>query len=252
MVDMVDTLINEKWHLKLPDHRAARAEWPHWEYDRLASIHSAVRSHMERIVDLGDVGIPLMLDVGAEEGDFSALFASWGCDVVGVEPNPKVWPNIKAIFEANDLRSSWIDYYVGLCGAAFNEYENEGLSGVQWPDCANGPLIGNHGFVSLVESGRTKPVTTIDRIRERLNRRIDFITMDIEGAELRALEGATEVLKYDKPVIWVSVHDAFMQHDYGCNREDLLRYMRNLGYRCEWLQRDHEEHWKFSFAGGWL
>jgi FkbM family methyltransferase len=261
MAEMVETLINGKWTLLLPRYRHERAEWPHWEFDRLAALHetitgltakvwkSVVRAGMDDAI-LVDPPKPLVYDIGAEEGDFTALWCQWGADVIAVEPNPKVWPNIKLILEGNGYEQNMIAHYVGLVGARPNEWENQGIRGpLEWPECAYGEPIGNHGFVSLVESGESVPVTTIDNIRERSGRKCDVITMDIEGSELRALEGATETLKFDKPVVFVSVHNAFMQHDYGCRREDLLRFMRNLDYRCEWLQRDHEEHWKFTYGG---
>jgi hypothetical protein len=48
---------------------------------------------------------------------------------------------------------------------------------------------------------------SIDKLVEENNRpRLDFIKMDIEGAEMMALRGATETLKRFKPVLAISVY----------------------------------------------
>jgi hypothetical protein len=60
------TLINGRWPLLLPDHRAARPSWGWWEATRLAAMHHFIQP--------GDV----VYDVGAEEGDFPCLFSTWG------------------------------------------------------------------------------------------------------------------------------------------------------------------------------
>src|SRR5882724_6033705 len=86
------TLINGKWQLLLPKHRADRPEWKTgWEVERLDALRASIEPGK------------LVFDVGAEEGDMSALYALWGAQVVLFEPNERVWPNIRAIWEANRL-----------------------------------------------------------------------------------------------------------------------------------------------------
>ena len=55
------------------------------------------------------------------------------------------------------------------------------------------------------------PVETLDQIVEQLRLdRVDFIKMDIEGAERRALEGARETLRRFKPRMAIS---SYHMHD---------------------------------------
>lgn len=270
MVEMVDTLINGNWSLLLPKHRADREEWSSpagWERERLDAMHESIAhcvGHLTEISNARQGGLfrPLILDIGAEEGDFAGLFAKWGADVFMVEPNPRVWPNIRAIFEANKFFPHVEGYYVGLCSHAPNRFEGLGYDTAErdgWPEVAFGPIIGDHGFVSLREtvehqaSNRNTiltglPITTIDNIVENIQRGPHFITMDVEGAELRVLQGAEETLKFFKPEVFVSLHRQIIDYDYGQSADDLLRFMKNLGYTCEWLATDHEEHWRFWVA----
>lgn len=257
---MREVLLNGRWPLILPEHRAARPEWATgWETERLASMHANLLP--------GDV----VVDVGTEEGDISALLASWviqtetfgHVDGTGavletfehrspdqdggvflVEPNERVWPNVKAIWEANGLPDP-LGTFVGFCGDIVHRHAHspnhrEGWSG--WPACADGPVIGDHGFCNLWERPDIDSIPLSALVGDR---KVDAITMDTEGSELIVLRGARFTLEKDRPLVWVSVHPQFSVDMYDLTREDLLRFMWELDYRSEILAVDHEEHWLF-------
>ncbi len=227
---MVETSINGRWKLLLPEHRAARDSWPWWEATRLAAMRDQIEP--------GHV----VWDAGAEEGDFPALFATWGAQLVLAEPNPRVWPNIKAIWDANGLGDPL------LCWPGFfaDRIEGEREPAVEsevWPDCAYGDVIGDHGFCQLGERP-DRPLTTIDELVADGVPAPDVITMDVEGSELFVLRGAAETLRRHRPVVFVSVHPEFMAHHYGI--EDGLGavrcFMDEAGYDFAYLCTDHEVH----------
>lgn len=231
MTEMREVLINNRWPLKLPEHRAARPQWttpPYWEAERLA--------HMYEHIKPGDV----IYDVGAEEGDLPALWASWGADVVLFEPNPLVWPNIKAIWEANKLSPPW-GCFVGFAGNEERQ-PNRPLDGTgwilgTWPQCADGAVIGNHGFCNLMERPDI-PATTVD------NTPIvpTALTIDTEGSELYVLQGAEQTLREHGPKVWVSSHPVFQREMYGYGETHLLAFIDYVGYRYELIAEDHERH----------
>lgn len=239
---MRETLINGRWPLLLPDHRADRPQWPWWEATRLAHMHH----------HLGNGG-HVVYDIGAEEGDLPALWASWRNGVVLFEPNGRVWPNIKAIWEANELGEPWATF-VGFAAAergedawgAFRGARYVAIGSSVWPDCADGVLIGDHGFCNLAE--RTDlPRVDIDTIAAgRWAQPPTAMTIDVEGAELEVLHGAEQVLRGHRPLVWVSVHPAFMWDMYSHVPGDLDAYMRGLDYEPTYLCTDHEEHWFWS------
>ena len=225
------TMVNGRWPLYLPPHRAYRREWPWWEAARLAAMHHFVMP--------GDV----VYDIGAEEGDFPALWATWGCEVVAVEPNPKVWPNIRAVFEANGL--SLLACWVGFAGAP-----PEGWSGrapaptTGWPLDAYGPVVHDHGFVTLWERDDL-PRTTIDELAESSPKPPTVITIDVEGGELQVLLGARETLAHRRPLVFVSLHPDFMGA-YDDDPVEVFDLMESLDYRPTFLAEDHEQHFMWT------
>jgi hypothetical protein len=104
---------------------------------------------------------PVVFDIGTEEGDMTGLYAKWGARVHAFEPNPLVWPNIRAIWEANELPplDGW---FVGFAANATNlrPYGQDPAitqpSRNGWPGCAYGPVIGDHGFRTINERNHDK------------------------------------------------------------------------------------------------
>lgn len=224
MILVEEVEVNGRWPLLLPKHRADRPSWPWWEATRLAAMHATIQP--------GD----LIYDVGAEEGDFPALWSSWGASVVLFEPNCRVWPNIAAIFEANRLPDP-VSCFVGF--AADTETDPVTV-GVGWPDCAEGEVIGDHGFENLAERV-DRPCIRIDTM-SRLVGPPDVITIDCEGSELRVLVGAERTLCSHHPILFVSVHDDFMADMYGDSRTDLVSFLESCDYEYRHLSTDHESH----------
>lgn len=243
-VPMIPTEINGRWTLLLPQHRAERAQWNiengGWETERIAAMAESIGP--------GSV----VYDIGAEEGDLPALWASWGAEVVLVEPNPLVWPNMKVIFEANDLVGLLRGWFVGFAGeharlpvGTFQEdyvWDEWGI----WPKCAFGSVIGDHGFLVLEERPDV-PVTTVDALAQEWGAPT-HITIDVEGAELTVLRGARDVLLGQRPTVFVSIHTdlPWMELRYpGDTRDSVIAFMNLVGYDGEHLATDHEEHWVF-------
>ncbi|EIM78862.1 FkbM family methyltransferase [Nitritalea halalkaliphila LW7] len=61
-------------------------------------------------------------------------------------------------------------------------------------------------------------------------KRIDFIKIDIEGAELSALKGAEQTLRAHLPTLLLEVNKQACAAA-GYTAEELLSFLRELGYR---------------------
>lgn len=229
---MIRTTINGKWELLLPKHRACRPEWATgWEPERLDA--------MRAVIGAGDI----VFDVGAEEGDMSALYAQWGADTVLFEPNPLVWPNIRAIWESNGLKKP-LAHYVGFAGPSTVHHEafdaeNADVDG--WPRCSYGPMIAEHGFQHLAESAHVISSTRIDDVGIIPT----VITIDVEGSEWEVLKGAEQTLRDHKPIVFVSVHPEMMYFNHNQGEAELHYWLKGLGYLPKHLAYDHEHHYMF-------
>lgn len=227
------TKINRKYELLLPDHRADRPEWATgWEVERIESMLSNLKE--------GD----LVIDIGTEEGDISALLARKTGKIILFEPNPKVWPNIRAIWEANNLAMP-LAYWVGF---AANQTDSTMLdqSFDKWPSCTENELIGNHGFKELSDPDNI-PMTRIDDFLPSVTtEKVKLITVDVEGSEFEVVKGAVETLKNHRPLLYVSLHPDFMYHHFQQHYLDFIKFVEDLGYKKEVLAIDHEIHLLFK------
>ncbi|MFH0909592.1 MAG: FkbM family methyltransferase [bacterium] len=79
------------------------------------------------------------------------------------------------------------------------------------------------------------PVVSIDS--QSLPAPIDFIKIDIEGAEFLAFEGARDTLLRDHPTILSEINPVQLRKVSGVSPSELLEYMNSLGFLCRVLEQ---------------
>ena len=217
----------------MPDHRADRPEWTTgWEVARLDAMQKAIRP------------TDTVYDIGTEEGDLSALLGLWCARLHMFEPNDRVWPNVRAVWEANELPPP-AGCWSGFAGDITEVLSASWPPDNAWPQSAYGPLIGDHGFCQLNERPDL-PSIRLDDYADGTGDPPDVITMDVEGSELHVLWGARRLLQEHRPVVFVSVHPESMVAHYGVYQNELNTYMALAGYERHFLAHDHEQHWVFQ------
>lgn len=214
----------------LPEHRARREPWH--EGTRMLAMKHAMRD---------DPG--LIIDVGAEEGDFAVLFTKWGCPVFMIEPNPLCWPWIYEIVDLNDVPGEMIvGLFEGFCGSHPNPNIDTDTEFRGWPASAHDQPVVYHGQAHAWLNEDT-PTVSLDQLIGDLAPK--YITIDTEGNELVVLRGASEILKRHRPIVWVSIHAEFSRQLYGITDGELHAFMNDIGYVGMYLGTDHEAHWEF-------
>lgn len=236
MAEMVKAKLNGKFEIILPKHRADRPEWyteAGWEKARL--------EHMHKTTKRGDV----VYYVGAEEGDMCGLLAKWGAKQVMFEPNERVSANIKAIWDANGFEPP-LAYFEGFAANNTDLKGKDALTIGKFPQSANGPVIGDHGFKELAYESDVVPQIKIDDLVQQLGHKVDMITMDVEGSEWEVLRGAEQTILRDKPRIYLSLHPEFMWRMFNEYAFDCRHWITDRGYKETLLDYQHEVHFVYE------
>jgi FkbM family methyltransferase len=162
----------------------------------------------------------VIIDAGAYDGHLSLLFAAWGgpsCKVIAVEPDEQNIARIRRNMELN-------------AAAANIEIVAEALwdHGGQVEFSQLGTVASSIYWSPPGQPKVRKPATTIDDIASayRLDR-IDFIKMDIEGAENKALAGAAKVMRCFQPDFAV---ESYHLVDGEMTRATVERALKAAGY----------------------
>jgi len=140
----------------------------------------------------------IVIDCGAHVGVFThTALARGASQVVAVEPEPSNLECLRRNFAAEIATGRVIVVGVGV-------WDSPGTLRLNIAE-------DNSGMNSMAFAvGKTSvevPVTTIDALVARLGlSRVDFIKMDIEGAERPALRGAAQTLKRSKPRLMLDTY----------------------------------------------
>jgi FkbM family methyltransferase len=166
----------------------------------------------------------IVLDVGANIGYFSALAAALvgNCGQVhAFEPAPPCVPRLKK----NLVPFPWAHAYFNAVG------DELCTTRLYYSDRGN-----ETGWGSLLSKENTSTDETMvsmvrldDWASSRAVRRIDFIKLDIEGGEYRALKGAESLLRQYRPVVVAELNDVCLRRDSRMP-QDVLLLLRTMQY----------------------
>jgi FkbM family methyltransferase len=164
----------------------------------LAEQERKIYGEGERAVRAGDI----VLDCGANVGVFTRVALNNGAKlVVAIEPAPENIECLRRNFKSEVSEGRVIVYPKGV----WDKDDFLALHVDPHNSAADSFLINREGSHEVAKI----PLTTIDKLVSELKlERVDFIKMDIEGAEPRALEGGRETLKRFKPRMSLSVYHA--------------------------------------------
>lgn len=164
------------------------------------------------------------LDLGANVGYFSAIAAA----LVGVhgrvfafEPAPKCFHrlqrNLSRFPQASVYRCAAAD---ANGRASFYSHTKED----GW-----GSLFDDHDCRERIE---VNTIRLDDWARDTAIERLDFLKMDIEGAEYSALRGAQALLQRFRPFLVVELNGVCLLRDQRTS-DDVLRLLTEAEYRCK-------------------
>jgi FkbM family methyltransferase len=158
----------------------------------------------------------VFLDVGAHIGRWSLRMAKRAARVIAVEANP----DTAAVWRANAALN-------GITNAELVEvaaWDEPGRVRLEDP---NAKFTGGSTRAFADEAGGVEALP-LDAVLED-EPRIDLVKLDVEGADLRALDGMAGTLSRLRPVLVVEDHSIYGYYPY----EDLVATLKRLGYQAE-------------------
>lgn len=166
------------------------------------------------------------LDVGANIGYFTTMMAGLVGEsgkVIALEPVIDTFHKLSSAVSLNNQRSI-VELHNVAASSGVGSFE----LGYDIDSFNMGGISLNkegHGRNRIVQKAETR---TIDELV--WGRPIDFIKMDIEGAEGMALDGASETISKNKPIIIMEFNETQLKHVSGISALDLFLKVVNLGY----------------------
>jgi FkbM family methyltransferase len=155
---------------------AARYRQLSWNPEEYRAFRAAVRPGS------------IVLDVGANVGSYTLLFAIWAGPagrVFAFEPSPEARDGLRQHIQLNGLKDR-----VEIVPAAVSSTVGSTRFAIDGASGANAIAAGDHAAARSIEV----ETTTIDAFCERQGLRPDVVKIDVEGAELDVLQGARRVL----------------------------------------------------------
>lgn len=168
----------------------------------------------------GDV----VLDVGANIGYYTLIFAKLVGEkgkVFAFEPDPTNFALLKKNVETNGYRN-----VILVQKAVSNKTEKTRLY-LSEDNKADHRIYDSHDGRQSVEIEAIQ----LDDYFKDYDGRIDFIKMDIEGAEAAALQGTLNLLKKNKDVKIVTEFWPIALKRFGVNPEEYLKSLREQDFR---------------------
>jgi len=188
-------------------------------------------------------GAPVCLHIGASDGRHSYVMTR-------VAPRAKIHAFEPSAFAFEVLKTcmAWhgISDRVIPVHAAVSDHAGEML--LVTPKKTSGRMGRAYAFLSETRPANDAPVrpdlqdrgaevqptpvvTLDDYCASHGIDRVDFIRMDIEGAEQKALAGAQGLLDRDRPPVLVEIHPPMLEGRFGGSAEAVVELFRSRGYR---------------------
>jgi FkbM family methyltransferase len=203
-------------------NRVGRTIWLRGDYINEIVISDLIQANLK----IGDV----FLDVGANVGFFSLMAArkvGESGEVHAFEPLPKLASLLRRTIATNRLENSYV------VEAAVGTQSGTAQMAVM-KDSAVSHLLGGLDEIETIPGGREAVLVetiSLDEYRElRIRKPLRLIKMDIEGAELEAIDGARRLLSDPNgPDVICEVYSGYLAR-FGHEPNDIFQRFNSMGY----------------------
>ncbi len=188
---------------------------PHWLYFNEPETVEWVKQHVKKNWTC--------VDVGANVGHYTYLFATLGSEVLSYEPNEPVFDMLcDSLSEAGLIHNVWVG----------NMALSDKTGGV------------DHLFLAgMLEatSGSYETGTLDEELRYKHNKhRVDLIKIDVDGYDFKALLGAEQTITRCRPYLIIETDEDSLTRT-GDSVSDVAGFLEKHEYT--WTQHDHSSNW---------
>ncbi len=171
----------------------------------------------------------VVIDVGANVGFFSRRFATWVGDhgeAILIEPEDRNYDALVSMLKREHLfdRARTLKAVAAAApGRAFLEIN---------------PLHPADHKLSKEDTGITVEAVTLDNlVHNKCNGKPSLVKIDVQGAEMLVLQGASEILTMSHPALFIELHEEGL-NKFGTSVFEILSYLAKYGYEPYWLMRE--------------
>jgi len=184
------------------------------------------------------------VDVGGNNGVFTAIAARLDCPTLVVEPQPSCADRIRTHIHLNAERPGLVRLVQGFVGEVTGPFRGAEDSG----DCNGGWPIGRKGRQLDLQSYR---------LEDLVSEPVDFLKIDVEGHELQVFSGARSLFETNSsrrvsnvvvevnpnwwttvplpgliqgPVVWEPIDDGMEFFEWMCNEGYTMYLLQRVGY----------------------
>lgn len=213
-----------------------------WKIFFFGEYEGGTNRALERYVRPGDVVIEAGANMGSETVLLSRMVGDAG-HVYGFEPNPYTYERLSMNVAINELKN------VSIYDLAIGEKDGE-VSFNIYPKGFCNPGMSSKYMSTPQTKKITVPQRTLDSfVAEKGISRVNFLKMDIQGAEMDLLNGADGLLERDRPTIFM---EALREYN---DITQLYNRMKKYGYKIYLIDDEKLEHMSDVAAvrdGNWL
>jgi FkbM family methyltransferase len=154
-----------------------------------------------------------IVDIGANIGAYTLNFKDCCSNpIIAFEPDPQIFNILQLSIRESGLENVTLENVA--CGRIKGTLDFLwGMNGSVSPDSVQGLREGADSCVKV-------PVVTIDE-RFTSNEKISVIKIDCEGYEVNILEGALNVLRNQRPLLFIEVHPSMLKN-FNNSPEEIL------------------------------
>ncbi len=226
---MLSRMYAEDPVLSIPDFRGAFQLAPQSRLLYRLMVHGSYEQGLVRLIESNIQTDRDVVDVGANVGFFSTLFAKLAADrrILAIEPTPGAGMRLDANLRRNGVEDQVIHFH-GVVSDSRGQMQLSVIEG-QEEFSSLGSIV-HPSATGLATTTIDVPGETIDHLVELHQLDVGYIKIDTEGAEFLVLRGASETLRKQRPIIVSELSDDLLC-EKGSSGQEVIELLRDFDYQ---------------------